>query len=145
IIGRHLCRHLVLPGGDRVGGAHLQLDVLGLAGIEPERIELLAACTLAGGGALSSWLPYCSVKVASKFCGACADRLTRTFLPLSFLMASGNSKFDFEVPRSSGNCGVSVTFAGRSVASVTATGSEASTAPPFAFTVRLVVPIGASF
>ena len=49
------------------------------------------------GSALSSWLPYCSVKVASKFCGACAARLTVTFLPLSFLIASWNSKFDLDV------------------------------------------------
>src|SRR5262249_35664761 len=55
-----------------------------------------------------------------------------------------NSKLDFEVPRSSGNCGVSVSLAGRSVASVTAIGNEAFAVAPCALTVRLVVPTGAS-
>ena len=32
------------------------------------------------GSALSSWLPYCSVKVASKFCGAVAERLDHHLL-----------------------------------------------------------------
>ena len=40
------------------------------------------------GTALNSWLPYCSVKVASKFCGASAPSATVSFLPLSFLMES---------------------------------------------------------
>ena len=48
------------------------------------------------------------------------------------------------MPRSSGSCGVSVSLAGRSVASVTATGSEASVEAPRAFTVKAVVPTGAS-
>ena len=59
-------------------------------------------------------------------------------------MPSWNSKFDFEVPRSSGSCGVSVSLAGRSVASVTATGSETLVPAPCALTVKLVVPTGAS-
>ena len=49
------------------------------------------------------------------------------------------------MPRSSGSCGVSVSLAGRSVASVTAIGSDALAVPPLALTVRLVVPTGASF
>ena len=93
---------------------------------------------------MSSWLPYCSVKVASKFCGACADKLTSTFLGLSFLIASWNSKLDFEVPRSSGSCGLRVSFAGRSVASFTSMGKLALFVAPRALTVRLVVPTGAS-
>ena len=96
------------------------------------------------GSALSSWLPYCSVYVASKFCGACADRLTSTFLGLSFLRASWNSKLDFDVPRSSGSCGLSVSLAGKSVASFTSMGSVALLVAPRAATVRLVVPTGAS-
>src|SRR5262249_23575554 len=96
------------------------------------------------GSALSSWLPYCSVKVASKFCGACADKLATTFFGLSFLMASWNSKLDLDVPRSSGSCGLSVSLAGRSVASFTSMGSVALLVAPRAVTVKFVVPMGAS-
>ena len=122
---------LYLPAPTVFGGLTLSLTSLDWPG--------------SSGSALSSWLPYCSVKVASKFCGACAESATSSFLPLSFLIVSWYSKVDFELPRSSGSCGVSVSLAGRSVASVTATGSDAVVVAPLAVTVRLVVPIGASF
>src|SRR5262245_2115443 len=96
------------------------------------------------GSALSSWLPYCSVKVPSQFCGTSEERPTSTFLPLSFLIESWNSKVDLEVPRSSGSCGVTDSLAGRSVASLTSTGSVTSVVGPLAVTVRLVEPTGAS-
>ena len=67
-----------------------------------------------------------------------------SFLPLSFLMLSSNSKLDFEVPRNSGSCGFSVSFAGTSVASFTAMGSVALTVGPFASRFSVVVPVGAS-
>src|SRR5215468_5244726 len=97
------------------------------------------------GRALSSWLPYCSVKVPSQLSGTVDARPTVTFLPLSFLTPSWNSNVDFEVPRSSGSCGETDSLAGRSVASRTSTGSATSVVGPFAVTVRLVVPTGASF
>ena len=81
----------------------------------------------------------------SKFFGASAARLTSSFLPLSFLMVIVYSKLEREEPRSSGNCGESVSLAGNSLASVTATGSVTCDAPPSALTVSVWVPILASF
>ena len=92
----------------------------------------------------SSWLPYCSVKLVSKFRGACAPRLTTRLRPLSFLTSSWNSKLDFEVPRSDGSCALMVSLAGRSLASATASGSVVWFLSPFAVIVRLwLVPVAA--
>ena len=55
------------------------------------------------------------------------------------------SKLEREEPRSSGNCGDSVSLAGNSLASVTATGSVTCDVPPSALTVSVCVPILASF
>ncbi len=77
---------------------------------------------------LSSWLPYCSVKLVSKFRGAWAPRLITRLRPLSFLTSIWNSKLDFDVPRSDGSCALMVSLAGRSLASVTATGRVTSSA-----------------
>ena len=49
------------------------------------------------------------------------------------------------MPRNSGSCGLRVSLAGRSVASVTAIGRVTLVVEPLALTVRLVVPTGASF
>ncbi len=83
------------------------------------------------------------MKEASKFFGACAARLTVTFFPLSFLMLSVYSKLDREVPRNSGSCAVTLSFAGKSLASVTSIGSCSAVAPPFTSTIRCWVPVGA--
>ena len=110
VLGRRLCAvDLVLAGGDRVRRLDLELDVLRLAGIERKRIELLAAVLLGEG----------RVEILRR---RARPGSTVTFLPLSFLMPSWNSKFDFELPRNSGSCGLSVSLAGKSLASVTATG-----------------------
>ncbi len=82
---------------------------------------------------------------ASKFCGVCAARLTVNFLPLSFLIASWNSNGVFDVPRNSGSCGVSVSLAGKSLASVTAIGNVTVLDPPAAETVSVSVPTLAFF
>ena len=47
------------------------------------------------------------------------------------------------MPRSDGSCGLIVSLAGRSLASVTAIGSVSSVTAPLATTVRFCVPIGA--
>ena len=49
------------------------------------------------------------------------------------------------MPRNSGSCGVSVSLAGKSLASVTAIGSSALVEPPVAATVSVWVPFGAFF
>src|SRR5215470_8676069 len=122
---------LVLPAATVFGGRTLNFTSLDWPG--------------SSGSALSSWLPYCSVKVPSQFSGTFPARPTVTFLPLSFLIESWNSKVDLEVPRSSGSCGVTDNLAGRSVASRTSTGSVTSLVGPLAVTIRSVVPTGASF
>src|SRR5262245_37390697 len=126
-----LAATLNLPAATVFGGRTLNLTSLDWPG--------------SSGSALSSWLPYCSVKVPSQFSGTVDARPTVTFLPLSFLIESWNSKVDFEVPRSSGSCGVTDSLAGRSVASRTSTGNVTSLVGPLALTVKLVVPTGASF
>src|SRR4029453_5355872 len=122
---------LNLPAATVFGGRTLNLTSLDWPG--------------SSGRALSSWLPYCSVKVPSQLSGMVDARPTVTFLPLSFLIESWNSKVDLEVPRSSGSCGETDSLAGRSVASRTSTGRATSVVGPLAVTVRLVVPTGASF
>ena len=85
------------------------------------------------------------MKLVSKFCGALAARLTRSFLPLSFLTVSVYSKFEFDAPRSCGNCGWIESLAGNSLARLTAIGSVTCVPlGPSAFTVSVLVPILAS-
>ena len=79
----------------------------------------------------------------SKFGGAWAARLTSRFLPLSFLIETWYSKLVFALPRSDGSFGSSESFAGRSLASVTATGRLIFVPCPSALTVSVWVPIGA--
>ena len=50
VLGGGARRDLVLAGADRARRADLELDVLGLAGIERHRVELLAAVLLGEGG-----------------------------------------------------------------------------------------------
>ena len=84
------------------------------------------------------------MKLASKFCGACAPNATTRLRPESFLTSNWYSKFDLALPRIEGSCALMVSLAGRSLASDTAIGSVFSIDEPLAVTVRFaVVPIAA--
>ena len=102
VLGGGLGGDLVFAGGDRVRRTHLELDVLGLAGIERQRIELLAAVLLGEGG----------VEVLRRLGGEADQQLLAALV----LDVSWYSKVDFELPRRSGSCGETDSLAGRSVA-----------------------------
>ena len=118
ILGRRPCAvTLYLPAATVFGGRTLSLTSFDWPA--------------SSGSALSSWLPYCSVKVASKFCGACAARLTVTFLPLSFLMPSCEFEIRLGRPAQFGKLRIQREL-GRQIrlASVTATGRDAFAVAP---------------
>ncbi len=69
----------------------------------------------------------------SKLGGASAAKLAVRLRPLSFLMVSVYSKFDFGLPRSDGSFDVTVSLAGNSLASATTDRQGRLGALPFCF------------
>jgi len=108
ILGGDASGDFISPAAAVFGGVTLSLTFLALAGIDRHGAEL--------------WLPYCSVKVASKFCGAWREA-DGQLLAAVVLDAELILETRFTVPRSSGSCGVKVSLAGKSFASVTAIGN----------------------
>ena len=99
-----------MTGIDRARRTDLQLDVLGLAGLDRDRGQLLGAIGLGERG----------LEIGGRF----AQRSWRRDCgPQSFLIVSVYSKFDFGVPRSDGRFDFTVSLAGSSLASATAIGS----------------------
>ena len=114
---------LYWPASTDCGGLTLTLSVLdspALSGIE-----------------VSSWVPYCSLKVVSKPAGPLASRLKVWSVGASFLTSTSKSKADFGEPRSAGSLGVTVTLAGAASASASEIGRSSAWPVVLPSTVKL--------
>ena len=101
----------------------LQLDVLGLAGLDRDRGQFLAAIGLGERG----------FEIVRRFRGEAATRLR----PLSFLMVRGYSKFDLGLPRSEGSSMSPSAWRAVPWRAPPSTGSARLVPWPSAFTVRV--------
>ena len=122
---------LYLPAATVFGGVTLSLTSLDWPG--------------STGTALSSWLPYCSVKVASKFCGAWADERDGQLLAAVVLDAELILEARFQVAAQFGKLRRHRELGRQILGQRDRDRQSRLVALPAAATVSVCVPIGASF